>query len=270
MPQWTGFAVGLTILLLFLVIAVRWYVKGEPLKKNKETHLPQELSGERGQSPVSAIPLKALPRIMMSEDGLMMVLIDAPKPFYVGAREITFQNYADFLNEVKKEVTVEKGVVKWNNEIWLLIGEGKEPYEQIIYEHNRFHIRDSRYAFHPVVRVTWYGAKAYASHFRKRLAAAEELSEALLYLRENIGSLKKENDELQIRIGEIKEWVMSEVEQYKTGPGLRSPQEKFPYQSSIFSKQPFLEKAHIEERFPWEGFKDVGFRCIYDPPLEKK
>jgi len=161
-------------------------------------------------------------------------------------------------------------VVKWNNEIWLLMGEGKEPYEQIIYEHNRFHIRDTRYAFHPVVRVTWYGATAYANHFRKRLAAAVELREALVYLEHNIASLKRENNELQIRTSGIREWVLYKREQDKTGPGLRPPKEKFPYQSGIFSKQPSLEKAHVEERFPWEGFKDVGFRCIYDPPLEKK
>jgi len=185
----------------------------------------------------------------------------------VDAREITFQNYADFLNEVKKDVTVEKGVVKWNNEIWLLMGEGKEPYEQIIYEHGRFHIRDSRYAFQPVVRVTWYGAAAYASHFRKRLPTIEDLREALLYLKKNIGSFKKENEELQIRISDIKEWAMSKREQRNAGPGLRSPQEKFPYQSVIFFKQPSLEKAVIEERFPWEGFTDIGFRCILDPPL---
>jgi eukaryotic-like serine/threonine-protein kinase len=266
LPQWTGYAVGLGMLLLFIFIAVRWYVKVQPLKEIKETHLPRQLSGERGQAPVSAIPLKALPRTMMGEDGVMMVLINAPKPFYVGAREITFQDYADFLNEVKKDVTVEKGVVKWNNEIWLLMGEGKEPYEQIIYEHGRFHIRDSRYAFHSVVRVTWYGAMAYASHFRKRLPATEELREALLYLKRNIDSLKKENEDLQIRIGEIKEWAVSKGEQGNAGPGLRTPQAKFPYKSIIFSKQPSLEKTVIEERFPWEGFKDVGFRCILDPP----
>ena len=270
MPQWTGFAIGLIIFLLFIFIAVRWYVKGQPLKEKKETHLTQQLSDGNGQKPVSAIPLKALPRTMMGEDGVMMVLINAPKPFYVGVREMTFQNYADFLNEVKKDVTVEKGVVKWNNEIWLLMGEGKEPYEQIIYEHNRFHVRDSRYAFHPVVRVTWYGAAAYASHFRKRLPAAEELGEALLYLGENAGSLKKENEALQISFGEIKEWAVSKGEQGNAGPGLRTPQEKFPYKSIIFPKKPSLEKAVIEERFPWEGFKDVGFRCILDPPLEKK
>jgi len=270
LPQWTGFAIGLTILLLFIVIAVLWYVKGHPLKEKKETHLPQQLSGESGRKLFSAIPLKALPRTMMGEDGAMMVLINAPKPFYAGAREITFQNYADFLNEVKKDVTVEKGVVKWNNEIWLLMGEGKEPYEQIIYEHSRFYIRDSRYAFHPVVRVTWYGAAAYASHFRKRLPATEELRESLLYLKKNIGSLKKDNEELQIRFGEIKEWAVSKGEQGNAGPGLRTPQEKFPYKSSIFPKQPSLEKTVTEERFPWEGFKDVGFRCILDPSIEKK
>ena len=118
--------------------------------------------------------------------------------------------------------------------------------------------------------MTWYGAAAYASHFRKRLPAVEELREALLYLKKNIDSLKKEDVELQIRVGEIKEWAMSKEEQRIAGPGLRTSQEKFPYQSSIFFKQPSLEKAVIEERFPWEGFTDVGFRCILDPPLEKK
>jgi eukaryotic-like serine/threonine-protein kinase len=270
LPQWSRFAISLIILLLFIFIAVRWYIKGQLPRGIKETHLPQQLSEENSLKPVSAIPLRALPRTMMSEDGVMMVLINTPKPFYAGAREITFQNYADFLNEVKKDVTVEKGVVKWNNEIWLLMGEGNELYEQIIYEHGRFHIRDSRYAFQPVVRVTWYGAAAYASHFRKRLPATEELREALLYLKKHIGSLKKDNEELQIRLGEIKEWAVSKGEQGNAGPGLRSPQEKYPYKSSIFPKQPSIEKAVIEERFPWEGFKDVGFRCILDPPLGKK
>jgi hypothetical protein len=60
---------------------------------------------------------------------------------------------------------------------------------------------------------------------------------------------------------------VSKGDQRNARPGLRSHQEKFPYQSVIFFKQPSLEKAVIEERFPWESFTDVGFRCILDPPL---
>ena len=270
LPQWTGFAIGLAVLLLFIGLIASWYIKGRPLMGTKEMHVAHQLSGEREQKLGPAIPLKALPRTMMSEDGLTMVLVNAEIPFYVDVGEITFQNYADFLNEVKKDVTVEKGVVKWSNEIWLLLGEGKEPYEQIIYEHGRFHIRETRYAFYPVVRVTWYGAIAYANHYRKRLAATEELREALFYLQKNAGPLKKENTDLQIRIGEIREWAIGKATQQKAAPGLRSPQEKFPYQSVIVFKQPSLEKPTVEERFPWEGFTDVGFRCILDPTSERK
>jgi hypothetical protein len=200
----------------------------------------------------------------MSEDGLTMILINAQKPFYIDQGEITFQNYADFLNEVKKEVSVQKGVVKQNNEIWLLMGEGKEPYEQIIYEHGRFHIRYTRYAFYPVVRVTWYGAVAYAKHYEKHLPSSEELREALLHLKKNADTLKKENMDLQIRIGDVREWAIGKAIEQKAGPGLRSPQEKFPYQSVVISRQPYLEGAVVEDRFPWEGFTDVGFRCILD------
>ena len=118
--------------------------------------------------------------------------------------------------------------------------------------------------------MTWYGAIAYAKHYKKRLPTAEELREALLYLKQNTGPLKKANAGLQIKIGEMEEWAVGKGTLQKAGPGLRSPQEKFPYQSVILFKQPSLEKAVVEERFPWEGFTDVGFRCTLDPTSDNK
>ncbi|UCF03876.1 MAG: SUMF1/EgtB/PvdO family nonheme iron enzyme [Deltaproteobacteria bacterium] len=43
-----------------------------------------------------------------------------------------------------------------------------------LYRHGRFHLRDTQYAAHPVVRVTWYGAFAYAHHYGKRLPTEYE------------------------------------------------------------------------------------------------
>ena len=81
---------------------------------------------------------------------------------------VSNHHFTDFLNEVKTSLTVENGVVKNKDEIWLYLGKGTEPFEQIIYEHGRFHLRDTKYAAYSVVRVTWYGASAYARHYDKR------------------------------------------------------------------------------------------------------
>ena len=88
--------------------------------------------------------------------------------------KVNNEKFADFLNEVKDALIVEKGVVKNEGRIWFLMGEGTESYEHIIYRHGRFHLKDPQAAGQPVVRVTWYGALAYARHFHKQLPTEDQ------------------------------------------------------------------------------------------------
>ena len=90
-------------------------------------------------------------------------------PFYMDEKMVTNHHFVDFLNEMKNKLVVENGIVKNNNEIWFYLGEGVESDQQIIFKHDRFHLRDAGYAAYPVTRVTWYGASAYARHYGKRL-----------------------------------------------------------------------------------------------------
>jgi serine/threonine-protein kinase len=96
------------------------------------------------------------------------------QPFYLDEKMVTNHHFVEFLNDVKEILTSENGVVKHKNEIWVYLGKGNELHEQIIYEHDRYHLRDTDFASHPVVRVTWYGAMAYARHYSKRLATEYE------------------------------------------------------------------------------------------------
>ena len=95
-------------------------------------------------------------------------------PFYLDETRVTVHHFAEFLNAMKKDLTVEEGVVKHNDEIWYLLGEESENQSQILYRHDRFHLRDVEKAAQPVLRVTWYGASAYARYYGKRLPTEYE------------------------------------------------------------------------------------------------
>jgi formylglycine-generating enzyme required for sulfatase activity len=74
---------------------------------------------------------------------------------------------------------VERGVVKANEGIWVLLGEVDEGYEPIVYQDGKFKIRNVAYASLPVLRVTAFGATAYAAFYNRRLPTYAEWLRAL-------------------------------------------------------------------------------------------
>ncbi len=230
--------------------------------------------------------------------------------------KVSNENFVEFLNEVKKSLVVENGVVKSNGQIWFLMGEGTEPYEHIIFKHGRFHLKDLQDAAQPVVRVTWYGAMAYALHYHKRLPSEDQWIFAAFHGRvseEGAGELKKNGPardssepssdfsdhmshmdyslsqpsqessserSLTSRSpsqknpkfprdmgGEIKEWAVRSNAEEGSLRNLNMTSRPIFYESVILGSPAFLEKSKlrsqlISNRYPWEGFPNVGFRCI--------
>ncbi|MEJ2718361.1 MAG: bifunctional serine/threonine-protein kinase/formylglycine-generating enzyme family protein [Deltaproteobacteria bacterium] len=86
-------------------------------------------------------------------------------PFYMGETEITHAQYVSFLNKVSSRVSVENGAVKSNGHTWLMLGPVFGGYEPLAYENGRFLVKEPRYASYPVVKVTPYGASAYARFY---------------------------------------------------------------------------------------------------------
>jgi eukaryotic-like serine/threonine-protein kinase len=259
--------VGIAVAIFSMAAMTVWHLAGSPWWPRKP--LPE--SGVYPQS--TGAPAKTI----MGKDGITMLLIpegdftiETSKgesrghtiqlpSFYMDETKVSIDQFVDFLNGVKQELTVENGVVKRGGEIWLLLGEGSETHDQIIYRHDRFHVRDLKKAAQPAVRVTWYGASAYASYFDKRLPTEYEWE----YAAQNAGS----REGLKNMGGEIKEWVVRGRDGKKSGPQSSKPQVRIDYPSLVMGEgspdgKPGTSKIKRIFSYPWEGFFDVGFRCV--------
>ena len=94
--------------------------------------------------------------------------------FYIDEFLVTNQQFVDFLNHNLTRINLENGVVKGDGANWYLLGEVHEGYEPIAYRNEEFHVNDPAYASSPVLRVTGYGASAFASFFGRRLPTEAE------------------------------------------------------------------------------------------------
>jgi formylglycine-generating enzyme required for sulfatase activity len=93
---------------------------------------------------------------------------------------VTNQQYVDFLNQVLPNIEVEDGQVLHNEKAWLRLGEVIRGYKPIVYREGRFHIKDAMHAACPVIRVTGYGAAAYAEHYGMSLPTDAEWLHVLM------------------------------------------------------------------------------------------
>ncbi len=215
---------------------------------------------------------------LLSADGRTMLLIDAPQldqSFYSDPALITFHHFVDFLNETPDELTVSEGVVQKDGEVWIYLGDGGAPYEQIIYQNERFRLRDAEWAARPVVRVTWFGAQAYARFYNQKLPDFDQWQALVAHHTEmrNLASIEKHasadppEGEMEIVTGTPshatphaadaldadqvgKEWLADGVTEGA-------------YPIAV-TPSPEETSASFMRRHPWEGFPDVGFRTIVE------
>jgi len=260
-------------------------------------------SGESVQKPtrpgeVSQVP-KALPDTIKGKDDTTLYLVPGgeivlPKnfnpagaekvkidSFYMDMTPVTIHQYVEFLNQNLDRIKVENGVVKGDGEIWLLLGEVKPGYDPVAYQGAKFHITAAQHAACPVLRVTGYGAAAYAGFYGKRLPTDVEWLYAL-------ETGKPSSAEGRAALGAQKNLpIPSPVMLYKPNAlGIRGLDanigewgiEYLPDQSHKDSAKAeyvilgemfksSLGKSEVPaplQRYPWEAFENVGFRCVQD------
>ncbi|MBU1056619.1 MAG: protein kinase [Proteobacteria bacterium] len=291
---WTGVIIAIASIISMSI----WHLIGEPGIKQKASEISENAENHTFKTPMfKPYPIQLKPKELLGYDGINMKLINGGdfatdaeavnsknstskvQSFYIDEFEVTYFNYVEFLNAVKKRLNVENGLVKQNEEIWFYMGDGTKPYEQIIYQHNMFHLRDPQRAANSVVRVTWYGAMAYAEYYGKRLLTENELA----YLIKNDWSplrkiRKKEKTE---PVYDNSKNIMQSHNMTSMGNGNESSVEtdlsntpsklwsakinsndtKTPYFSITVDKLTSNGVVIQNESYPWEAFPEVGFRC---------
>lgn len=171
--------------------------------------------------------------------------------FYMDDFLVTNQQFVDFLNHNLARLNLENRAVKGDGANWLMLGEVYGGYEPIVYRNKEFHVTDPSYASKPVLRITGFGASAFARYFDRRLPTDIEILYAVV---------KREESGIQVVNKSIGEWGLislltssedqTKVNQYAVIGGLEgAPEDK----SSL---------PKIVARLPWEACEDTGFRTV--------
>ncbi|MBW1955222.1 MAG: serine/threonine protein kinase [Deltaproteobacteria bacterium] len=230
-----------------------------------------------------------------AKDGMAMVLIkgkeasidDVPlqEAFYMDREKVSLHHFAEFLNQVKDTLTVEKGRVLQDGKILLYMGTGTEPHEQIYFEHGRFHLRDPAFAGRPVVRVTYAGALAYAAYYGKRLPTTAQWRQAVAWLHSQVPDFSAASETQGASPMPAGHMHMMDVSSKDTGtsaapvpsrtdlpledPGIRIKEWAMeggapatPDLVPVISWETLISDETPKSRYRSEGFPDVGFRTV--------
>ena len=175
------YRIGIIAILLALLGMSGYHLYGWLMPAKAPNSLPTVIESQPVIAPNTEQGPPASERI--AADGRTMILMPTAggdPAFYSDRTPVTFHHYTEFLNQVAGNLSVTEGIVKKGEDIWLYLGSGSEPYEQIIYDHDRFHLRDAAWAGRPVVRVTWLGAMAYARQYGKAMPSLSQWQTILL------------------------------------------------------------------------------------------
>lgn len=180
-PKWIW--VGIITATLSVALMTLWHIFGgtsQPVSKHSQEIIQLTKDGKELTSNVASNSEKkehmgeqhlipngrlALPPTLESVSGQQIEIAS----FYMDEFLVTNQQFVEFLNHNLSKIKLENGVVMGDGEIWYLLGEVHESYEPIKYQNEEFHVVNFDYSSRPVLRVTGFGAAAFAGFFDRRL-----------------------------------------------------------------------------------------------------
>ena len=316
---WTGVAIAIIAVTAMTI----WHLMGEPGKSSKVLESPLIISTEvqkayrNESSPIEIMSPDMPKQSILAEDGASMHFVPAGivtlpensgsqpersvkvNPFFMDETLVTNHQYVEFLNHNLSMIRVERGVVRAEDEIWLLLGEVMEDYQPIVFQKGEFKVSKIAYAALPALRVTAYGASGYARYYNRRLPTYTEWLHALgngaLQLEEILPDGGEPPEKMNMQA--MHDQMNSQAKSDFSGP--ESPGTKI---SSVINDRPnkygirglnknikewglkvseatsrdnireaeFVILPSTIQRHPWEGFGEVGFRCVREVKFKAK
>ncbi len=181
-------------------------------------------------------------------------------PFYMDETKVTNADFVEFLNQVLPKLAVKDGVVSNDGHIWFFLGHVYGGYEPIIFRDGRFSLKDDSFASYPVVRVTGYGAAAYARFYSKVLPTESQWLQAIIQGKDDSGHGTKpgstpETSQLE---KDMKSWVEAYGSQDQIPENIsRSTASQIPYPVSKFGPDK-LGIRGLEENVSQWGLRAIG------------
>ncbi len=286
------FAIGV-IIVIALVIAIDFYdlfYKAAPVTGlNEETYIvSNEVAGN--QHIITYDNNGTLANTILGRDGNRLILTGTVEGtteknplFYMDNRKITNFLFLEFLHNAEEKISVKNGIVRYDGKIIIYIGDGSATEDNIIFDHNTFHLKNQDDGSKPVLRVTYHGAQVYAKQYGKELLTDKEWQFGYQYHLENSTGKESASPDTETQTNSFmqmhntatvtkgkdsqgvldnmgqtfKEWVRITkpvVSDEKSSPGTETPM------SGVIAASTVYEGEQALLRFPWEGFNDVGFR----------
>ena len=167
-PRWTWLGIALAV--GSVAAMTLWHVFDRPDKLDVDVQSPPAPTRSLTDTEKPEIPKKvpvdgSVPAaVILAEDGATLQFIPAGEvalpqnlaegaekerkvnSFYIDEAPVTNHQFVQFLNQNISTLTVARGVVRDDDEIWLLLGEIFGGYKPIIFRKGRFHVGKAAYA----------------------------------------------------------------------------------------------------------------------------
>lgn len=282
---WTGIAAAVLSVLMMTI----WHLMGNPGKQPEPAGKNIFLTADKSIAPNTRLYTNLKKPVYTKDSstfhyvpgGTFMLSKDrrvTVKPFYMDETPVTNLQYVSFLNGVKNRISVKNNTVTGDKKIWLMLGEVTAGYEPIVYKNYKFMVKHPGHSACPVLRVTAFGASAYARFYGERLPTDIEWIYAYQDASKTFnpaagGSCERKPIPTPVllltanRLGIrglnqcIKEWVVSSS--VKTGDGSYAGR-IYAVIGNSWNKEENNAGDSIIKRRPWESFEEVGFRCVID------
>lgn len=215
--------------------------------------------------------------------------LDIPS-FYMEETMVTNYQLVEFLNQFLPKIKVENKVVYNGKDIWLILGEVVKGFEPILFQDGKFQVHGVQHTSCPALRVSAFGASAFADFYGRRLPTTEEwlyvVSMGKIPDAEGGNSTTPEKPKASaketlhkhliapashkaIQLSAPNRYGIRDINE-NTGEWAIQGSQYVVIGGTLGGQASEENKFAAIQRSPWEAFYNVGFRTVMNVPVRNQ